>query len=104
MTDEDAPQEPSSAVPGPQTGTELALEWRDLMEMVNGEASRTIYYIIANLFDEVDLTDKEIDVMAKLPAAYKARAAASLIDYAETIREGSRTLDAQIMRLTGELV
>ena len=54
MTDEDTTQETSSAETGPQTGTELALEWRDLMEMVNGEASRTIYYIIANLFDDFD--------------------------------------------------
>lgn len=106
MTDPDPLDEdkiPNAAYSEPKI-TELELDWPTLMSLVNSGASRAIYWHVSEMLGAVELTDDEVEAIRKMPASYRQTVAASLIEYAEIIREGSRDLDAQIMRLTGELV
>lgn len=94
---------PNAAFSEP-TLEELEMDWQTLMQLVNSGASRAIYWTVAEMLDAVELTDAEIEAIRKMPTQYRQTVAASLLEYAETLREGSRSLDSQIMRLTGELV
>lgn len=83
---------------------ELELGWSDLMQMVNSGATRAIFWHVSEMLDAVELTDDEVEALGKLPLQYRQTVAASLLEYAEIIREASRNLDGQLMKLTGELV
>lgn len=83
---------------------ELPMEWAELMQLINSGASRAIYWHVSEMLDAVELTDEEIASILKMPVQYRQTVAASLLEYAEIIREGSRSLDGQLMRLTGELI
>jgi hypothetical protein len=94
---------PNAAYTEPKL-TELELGWSHLMELVNSGATRAIYWHVSDLLENVELTDDEVEALLKMPVQYRQTVAASLLEYAEIIREASRDLDSQIMRLTGEMV
>lgn len=85
-------------------GKDFELNWPVLMELLNSVVSRTRIWYAAELLDGLDLTDEEVDALRHMPILYRQQVVAQLLDMAESIREGSRTLDAQLMRLTGEMV
>lgn len=94
---------PNAAFSEPRL-TELELDWSVLMQLINSGATRAIYWHVSEMIDAVSLEDDEVDAILKMPVQYRQTVAASLLEYAEIIREASRDLDAQLMRLTGELV
>lgn len=83
---------------------ELEIGWPVLLELLNSVVSRTRYWWAGELLDDLSLTDAEIDAINQMPPRYRQWVTAQLIDLAETIRESSRDLDVQLMRLTGEMV
>ena len=87
-----------------QPSAEFEIQWESLLDLLNAASTRAIYWQAAELLDDVELTNEEVDALLKMPTTYRQKVIASLLDYAEAIREGSRSLDAQLMRLTGELV
>lgn len=101
MTDDETTPSAASRIP---VDTELELSWGQLMHLLNMNTSRTTFWQVADLLDSVELTDEEVDALLKMPAPYRQSVTAAFLEYAETIREGSRTLDGQLLRLTGELV
>lgn len=94
---------PNAAFSEPNAA-ELELDWPVLMHLINSGASRAIYWHVSEMLDHVELADEEVEAILKMPVQYRQTVAASLLEYAEIIREASRDLDGQIMRLTGELV
>jgi hypothetical protein len=91
-------------VTDPAPDPALDIDWVTLMSLIDSGYSEAAYADVARILNAVQLTENEIDALLKMPAVYRQRTAARLIEYGEIIREGSRTLDGQIMRLTGELV
>lgn len=84
-----------------QSAAELNVNWATLMELLNSAATRTVLWQVADLMDHADLADDEVDALLKMPVPYRQTVTASLLSYADSIREGLRALDAQLLRLTG---
>jgi hypothetical protein len=100
MSDDSEPE--TEAIEKPQA--HLELDWDGLIDLLNGANTRCLLWQISELAESVDLTDAEVDILRKMPPTFRMKITASLLDYAEILRETSRNLDTQLLRLTGELV
>jgi hypothetical protein len=81
-------------------GTKIELDWSTLMSVLDATVSRATFWYVAGLLEGFILDDDEIEAIQEMPVVWRQKATASLLQSAETIREASRTLDAQLLLLT----
>jgi hypothetical protein len=62
-----------------------------------------MYWQIADMIENVELTLDEVESIRKMPTTYRQRLTAAFLEYADAIREGLRSLDAQLLLLTEEV-